>query len=241
MWKQVLLLVVALVGVGVFVWLLSARVSGGVTPSTSTPRRPVTRPPSPARDHVLERLRTLQVESAERMPDDLRGVYIGLRRDDLLRIRPAAQAAQGAPEGHQLYQEVLGNGTVVAYLVATRIDRVAQVQFLSRLPQPQALVEHYRRLHDRYGDPAGFVDCPQSAASAPTRRIIWPGREVTVMEAILAYQGSISLTLAIAGNAEVAVALRRLGCRAVERGDAGEWPVASELHGERVPVPRPAR
>lgn len=230
--KQVAILVAALAALCGFVWLLAWRAPTSPAPA-STPARP---PPPP--NAAVERLRTLQVESASRMPDDVPGVFIGLRRDELLRLRPHAREAPGGPPRHALFQEVLENGAVVAYLVATSLDRVAQVQFLSRLPDASRLVDHYGALRARYGEPTGFMDCPQNGDTSPTRRILWIGRECTVMEAVLAHPGGVSLTLAVAGNQEVAGALRAQGCRQVTRERFGDWPVATELRGERFPVRR---
>ena len=215
--------------------------------SRAAPPAPSLLPPTPrdrerARrlDVAVERLRTLQTESAALMPDDARGVYIGLRREELERLRPGARPAPGSLPGHALLQEVLPNGGVAAYLISERLGRVAQVQFLSRLPDVARLGAHYESLRARYGEPAGFVECPESAESAATRRILWIARETTVMEAVLVHaNGGASLTLAVAGNADVAAAVRRQGCRPVDRDAGAPWPVAGALRGERVPVRAP--
>ncbi len=187
-------------------------------------------------DVAVERLRTLQLESAALMPDDARGVFIGLRRDELARAHPTAQPSPSGIPGHVLLQEVRPSGAVVAYLLSERLQRVAQVQFLSRLPDPSGLPAHYESLRARYGDPAGFIECPETAETAATRRILWIGRETTVMEAILVHAGGVGLTLAVAANTDVAAAVRRQGCRPVPRESTAEWPIARSLRGERVPV-----
>jgi hypothetical protein len=191
-------------------------------------------------DTAVERLRTLQLESAELMPDEVRGVFIGLRRDELLGLRPGARPAPGGIVGHSLVQEVLPSGAVVAYLISQRLERVAQVQFLSRMTDVSRLGAHYEGLRARYGEPAGFLECPESQESAPTRRIVWIRRETTVMEAILIHSGGVGLTLAVAGNQEVASAVRRQRCRPIAREALAAWPIARSLRGERVPVSAPA-
>lgn len=212
-------------------------------PSSAPPSAPLT-PAARARarrvETAVERLRTLQLESAELMPDDVRGVYIGLRRDELLGARPNARPAPGGVEGHTLLQEVLPSGGVVVYLVSQRLDRVAQVQFLSRLTDVSRLGAHYEALRARYGEPAGFLECPESEASAATRRVVWIRRETTVMEAILVTPAGVGLTLAVAGSPEVAGAVRAQRCRPVTSEGLASWPIARTLRGERVPVPAPA-
>lgn len=236
--KQLLVAVAAIAAVALVVWLVASR-----APSDAPP--PITRPSAEVRardlprEQAIERVRTMQRESASLMPDDVRGVYLGLSRAELLRLRPSAVQGMGAPPGQTLYQEALGNGAVVAWLVATRIDRVAQVQFLSRLPDPSRIIDHYRALRERYGDPTLFFDCPRNGDTAPTRRIVWVGHEVTVMEAVLAHPGGVSLTLAVAANADIAGAMRSNRCVPVTRESFADWPIATELRGERVPVPRP--
>ncbi len=238
MWKQLLIVAASLGAVGLAVYLLAARApsapSGALRPAT-----PAERAQSLPREQAAERLRTLQVESASRMPDDVRGVHLGLSRIELARLRPQAQQGRGAMPGQVVYQEALANGAVVAYLISARIDRVAQVQFLSRLRDPALLVEHYRALRTRYGEPSFFFDCPRNGDTAPTRRIVWLGREVAVMEAVLAHPGGVSLTLAVAGNSDVLGAMRANGCAPVTRERFADWPIASEVRGERVPVPAP--
>lgn len=236
--KQLLVVVMAVCAVALVVWGLAK--SAPAPPPPNLPlRTPEERARAIPRDQAVERLRMLQRESASLMPDDVRGVFLGLSRAELLRLRPNAVQGRGAPPGQVLYQEALANGAVIAYLIAVRLDRVAQVQFLSRLPDPTRLVDHYRALRDRYGDPTVFFDCPRNGDTAPTRRIVWTGREVAVMEAVLAHPGGVSLTLAIAGNADIAGAMRSNGCAPVTRDRFADWPVATELRGERVPVPRP--
>ncbi len=235
--KQVLIAIAALAAVALVVWLVASR-APSEGPRGLPVRTAAERARELPRDVAAERLRTLQVESASLMPDDARGVYLGLSRTELLRLRPRAQQGRGAPPGQVLYQEVLANGAVAAYLVATSIDRVAQVQFLSRLADPSRVGDHLRAVRGRYGDPTGLFDCPREGDTAPTRRILWVGREVTVMEAVLAHPGGVSLTLALAGNADVMGNMRRNGCRPVTRQSLEDWPVATELRGERVPVQR---
>ncbi len=236
--KRALFAVAALAAVSLVVWLL-ARGAPSNPPANAPARSPEERAREVPRDQAVERLRLLQRESASLMPDDVRGVFIGLSRAELTRLRPSAAQGRGAPPGQTLYHEALGNGAVVAYLIATRLDRVAQVQFLSRLPDPARLVDHYAALRDRYGDPTAFFDCPRNGDTAPTRRIVWASREAAVMEAVLAHPGGVSLTLAVAGKSDIAGAMRSNGCVPVTRERFADWPVATELRGERVPVPRP--
>jgi len=210
------------------------------SPTAPPPATPASRERARRLDTAVARLRTLQLESAELMPDEVRGVFIGLRRDELLGARPGARPAPGGVEGHTLLQEVLPSGGVVVYLVSTRLDRVAQVQFLSRLTDVSRLGAHYEALRARYGEPAGFLECPESESSAATRRVVWIRRETTVMEAILVTPAGVGLTLAVAGNAEVASAVRTQRCRPVTREGLASWPIARSLRGERVPVPAPA-
>lgn len=238
MLNRALVAVAALAAVALVVWLL-ARGTSADPPSNMPVRSAVERAREVPREEAVERLRLLQRESASLMPDDVRGVFIGLSRAELTRLRPSAVQGRGAAPGQTLYQEALGNGAVVAYLIATRLDRVAQVQFLSRLADPTRLVDHYRALRDRYGDPTAFFDCPRNGDTAPTRRIVWASREVAVMEAVLAHPGGVSLTLAVAGKRDIAGAMRSNGCVPVTRERFAEWPVATELRGERVPVPQP--
>lgn len=238
MWKQLGVALAAVCAVAAVVWVMATRGPSG--PSPDAPRRTTVERAQPAsRDAVRERLRTLQIESASRMPDDVRGVFLGVSRAELLRTRPRAVQGRGAPPGQVLYQEPLGNGSVVAYLVATSLDRVAQVQFLSRLREASQLVDHYRALRDRYGDPTIFLDCPANGDVAPTRRIVWLGREAAVMEAVLVHAGGVSLTLVVAGNDDVAGSMRSNRCRPVSRQTFADWPIAGELRGPREPVPAP--
>lgn len=238
MWKQLLIVAASLGAVGLAVYLLASR-APSAPPNAVRPATPAERARALPRDQAAERLRTLQLESASRMPDDVRGVFLGLSRMELVRLRPQAQQGRGAMPGQVIYQEALANGAVVAYLISARIDRVAQVQFLSRLPDPARLVDHYRALRARYGDPSAFFDCPRNGDTAPTRRIVWLGREVAVMEAVLAHPGGLSLTLAVAGNTDVLGAMRSNGCVTVTRERFADWPIATEVRGERVPVPAP--
>jgi hypothetical protein len=243
--KQLAIVALALALIALGVWALATRtsqdnadspVSTESTQSRSVTPTPPVRAPAPSREQAANRLRVLQQESATLMPDDVRGVFIGLRGSELTTLRPSAHQSRGAPDGHTLYQESLSNSVVVAYLLSARLDRVAQVQFLARIRDPQQLLARFRSLRAKYGPPTGLFDCPRSLESAPTRRILWVGREVTVMEAILVQATEFSLTLAIAGNMEVGRSLQRQQCTPVTERTLADWPIATELRGERVPI-----
>lgn len=204
-------------------------------------------PPSPppsvatraAPSHVVEARRALGEiadESARWMPDELRGVYLGMGLPALRALRPSLHAGRGSRPEAPIWEEVLGTGARVVVQVAPRLDVVLKVQVLSRLADVAALRGHFEAMRARYGNPTGFWDCPERADASPVRRITWRGERVTLTEAILVYGGGASVTLVVSTSDEVARALEASACAPVTPDTLARWPVARVLRGEHVDV-----
>lgn len=178
----------------------------------------------------------IAAESARWMPDELRGVYLGMSVAELRRARPAMREGRGGRTDAPLWEETLESGARVVAQVAPRPSVLVKVQMLSRLEDVGALRGHFEALRARYGDPTGFWDCPERETVSPVRRITWRGERVTLMEAILVYGGGASVTLVVSANDDVARALTASACTPVTSATLARWPIARVLRGERVEV-----
>lgn len=199
--------------------------------------------PAPAREDPTNRtrrlardeLQSLAEDSARLMPEGINRVWLGMGTELLRRARPRARVAEGAPEGTTLYEETLENGARAVWFVSSRLGVLTKAQFLSRLEGVAALRGHFDALRARYGEPTGFWDCPGADDRAPLRRITWRGVRASVMEAILVYRGGVSVTLVVSPSSDVAGALAQSRCAPVTRETLGQWPIAEELRGRRIP------
>lgn len=225
-WLSLLLGVAA---IAALVALLAWRTSSGTTPSTA----PTTAATSRV-DTARRALRAMAAESTRWMPDDLRGLYLGMPLAELRTVRPRLRLARGQGPDASLWEETLPSGARVVAQVAPRHDVLVKVQALSRLDDVAALRGHFEALRARYGDPTGFWDCPERPDASAVRRITWRGEHATLMEAILVYGGRASVTLVVSGTEDVARALAASACTPVTQESLASWPVARVLRGERV-------
>lgn len=222
-------LVAGVAGVAALVGLLAWRASSGEAPPTPASSR------APSRVEEARRgLREIAEESARWMPDELRGVYVGMPLVELQRVRPRLRPGRASRPEAPHWEETLDGGARVVVQVAPRIDVVLKVQVLSRLEDVTALRGHFEALRSRYGDPTGFWDCPERDDASPVRRITWRGARTTLMEAILVYGGGASVTLVVSANDDVARALAASACTPVTQETLAHWPIARVLRGERV-------
>lgn len=225
-------LVTALLAIALLVGLISWRASA---PPPPPPPRPRASAPSPSTG-ARAALQGIAAESARWMPDELRGVYLGMSLDALRAARPAMREGRGSRADAPLWEEVLDQGARVVAQVAPRPQVLVKVQVLSRLDDVTALRGHFEAMRARYGDPTGFWDCPERADASPVRRITWRGERVSLMEAILVYGGGASVTLVVSANEDVARALGASECTPVTPETLARWPVARVLRGEQVEV-----
>jgi hypothetical protein len=224
-------LVTGLCAVGLLVGLIAW---GTSAPSPLPPRA---RPSAPsASSEARAALQGIAAESARWMPDELRGVYLGMSLASLRAARPAMREGRGSRADAPLWEETLDQGARVVAQVAPRAQVLVKVQVLSRLEDVAALRGHFEAMRARYGDPTGFWDCPERADASPVRRITWRGERVTLTEAILVYGGGASVTLVVSGNDDVARALAASACAPLTPETLARWPVARVLRGERVEV-----
>jgi len=207
--------------------------------ATDAPPPPTTARPASAAPPVASAraaLGAIAAESARWMPDELRGVYLGMSVAALRSLRPAMHEGRGARPDAPLWEETIDHGARVVAHAAPNPSVVVKVQVLSRLEDVAALRGHFEALRARYGNPTGFWDCPERADASPVRRITWRGERVSLMEAILVYGGGASVTLVVSANEDVARALAASECTPVTAETLARWPVARVLRGERVEV-----
>lgn len=200
-----------------------------------TPRP--TPPPQPTQREQPDDERFAPSTSARLMPPGFAGLRLGMSAVDLRRTRPNAHLDPRArTDGRALWEESDESGARVLYLLSTATQTVVQVQFASRLESQAGLATHLSALRDRYGTPTGVWDCPETEEAPPLRRFTWRSQGASLMEAILLYQNTVSLTLVIGTNADLGDALTRSRCQPVRTPEQLErFPVASALRGQRTP------
>lgn len=188
------------------------------------------------RVHAQSAAATLQRigEVSQRLlPEGYEGIFIGMRLSDLRAVRRSVQRSPQARAHGQLWEEDDPSGARVLYLFS-QSELLEQVQFMSRLEGTGELAPHFMALQQRYGPPTGVWDCPETDEAPPMRRFTWRRDGASLMEAVLIYQQSVSITLVIAATEDIGAALQRSRCtpvRSVQQLEA--FPVARTLRGER--------
>jgi len=173
-------------------------------------------------------------EASQRLlPEGYNGVFIGMRLSDLRAVRRSIQRSQQARAQGQIWEEDDSSGARVLYLLS-QSELLEQVQFMSRLEGPSELAPHFTALQQRYGAPTGVWDCPETDEAPPLRRFTWRREGASMMEAVLIYGNTVSLTLVIAPTEDIGAALQRSRCAPVQSAQQlAAFPVARELRGER--------
>ncbi|MGF1466400.1 MAG: hypothetical protein ACFCGT_09710 [Sandaracinaceae bacterium] len=168
-------------------------------------------------------------ESDRWMPELLEGVEIGMAAEDLAAARPDASRTDGevdpeAPELEQ-WEERLENGSRVVYAVDGETERLARVQVLSQLPQPEALQPHLAAMTRAYGAPSGIWEC-RGDDGISSFRFTWRGEQLSMADIVLAVPPRPAVTLYLAPTSVMAQSLERARCRAMQRGGPLAAPAA---------------
>jgi hypothetical protein len=178
-------------------------------------------------------LQRIGEQSQQLMPEGYRDIYIGMSLRDLRAARRAVQRGRQTASGGSLWEEDDANGARIVYVLSPS-DLITQVQFMSRLDDPDALGPHFAALQHNYGRPTGIWDCPETEEAPPIRRFTWRREGASLMEAVLIHGNTVSITLIVSPTEDVAAALQRSRCTIVQNAEQlARFPVAGTLRGER--------
>ncbi len=167
------------------------------------------------------------------LPEGYQGVFLGMRLSDLRAARRAMQRSNQRRPSGEVWEEDDASGARVVYLISEH-GLLSQVQFMSRLERTDELAPHFTALQQRYGTPTGIWDCPETEEAPTLRRFTWRREGASMMEAVLIYGQTISITLVVAPTEDIGAALQRSRCTAVQNPQQlAAFPVARELRGER--------
>jgi hypothetical protein len=171
----------------------------------------------------------LVADSRAMLPPVLGGLALGAHETEVAEVRRAsARSATKREPGLYFREERLENGAQAVYGFDEVSGRLYQVQVLSMLPRTDALRAHLEAMHEAYGPPAAIVDCPDTEG-VPTRRFVWRKGTVTLMDIVLIYRGTVSVTYYLAPHERAAASLARARCAPVRSpADLAEFPVATD-------------
>ncbi|MBL8677777.1 MAG: hypothetical protein JNK05_01325 [Myxococcales bacterium] len=240
-------LVVIGAALGLGWWLLNRAdgPSAGTTRDAGAPtqsREPVANGSNEPRDagrrsmsgvSAAAELQRIGEQSQRLMPEGYRDIYVGMPLADLRRVRRTIQRSRATAAGGSLWEEDDPNGARVVYVVSEG-NLVTQVQFMSRLDDPNGLGPHFAALQQTYGRPTGIWDCPETQEAPPLRRFTWRREGASLMEAVLIHGNTVSITLVVSPTEDIGAALQYSRCAPVQNADQlARFPVAGELRGER--------
>lgn len=199
-------------------------------------RRGSTAPSAQQRARAIEQLGQIAETSHGLMPEGYEALYISMPFDHLQRLRPNIRRERGAlgqrDDGQEVWAEDDPGGARVVYLVSAGGQLLTQVQFMSRLDRAEELDPHFRALQQRYGQPTGVWNCPETPTASPMRRFTWRREGASLMEAILIHGSSIAVTLVVAATGDVGAAVQRAQCQPARNAqEIANFPVAQQLRG----------
>ncbi len=180
------------------------------------------------RSRDLDIVRAVRNESETLMPEQLRGLQLGMSRDELTRLRPKVRSSPVRDPKRLYIEEQLENGAQVMYGLDPVSGGLIQVQILSLLPNTAAITPHLGAMSEKYGRPTGVWDCAQTDETLPMRRFTWRKRIAGVMEALLIFRDQVSTTLYIAPNEVLAESLQDGRCSPTPRDRVDNFPVTTE-------------
>lgn len=173
-----------------------------------------------------ERLARVREESAEKMPDLVRGIALAMPLEEVRALRPRMEPGEDSGGELLTFTERVSSGVEIVYGFQPTTRRLEQVQILSLLPVIDAIAPHLAAMNDTYGPPTGVWDCPQTGG-VPTRRFTWRGSQVTIADVFLLYGGRVSQTLYVATTDAIGRSLQRSACVPVPQERIAEFPTAT--------------
>jgi hypothetical protein len=177
--------------------------------------------------------------SAQRLPRELKGVFLGMEAAGLKLVRPRAKhhaAADGS--GYAALTEVFpapGTRKQVLYLFESGRRRLARVQIAEPLAGPEAVIPRIADLQSEYGPPSGVWNCPPREGQLPSRRMTWTRGLVGVMDVVLMLREHASATLYVAAVADVQTSLEQAACVAVSPEKFNKFPAVFVPHFDPTP------
>ncbi len=197
-------------------------------PSAQPGASPSNRASGPASEAPPTDWEALRRESARWMPDELKGIRLGITEEELRKLRPAARPDVRGERPEEPYHwliESLG-GSEVRFAVSEEAGRLVRIQVLSKLPSLPALQAHLAAMNERYGSVSGLWRCA-TGDGLPTLRFTWRGHRVAVADVVLIHPGGVSVTLDVGPDTLVGRSLQLGGCRPAAREDLDQpLPVA---------------
>ena len=191
-----------------------------------------------AREATETRARDRQREESQAlMPDQVETLWLGMTVDEVRAAGHDLQVPQGRPTDERmhlrLFEERLANGAQIMFGFSDATGHLQQIQLMSLLPQLDAIPVHLSAMNERYGNPSGIWDCPDTEG-LPTRRFTWRHSHTAIADVFLVYNNRASLTLYIATPETIMRSLRMSQCAPVPRERLDQFPTATPEQIQRM-------
>jgi hypothetical protein len=191
-----------------------------------------------AREATAQRARDRQREESQSlMPEPVENLWLGMTVEEVRAAGHDVQVPQGRPTDERmnlrLFEERLENGAQIMFGFSQTTGHLQQIQLMSLLPQLDAIPVHLSAMNERYGNPSGIWDCPDTEG-LPTRRFTWRHSHTAIADVFLVYNNRASLTLYIATPDTIMRSLRMSQCAPVPRERLDQFPTATPEQIQRV-------
>ena len=191
-----------------------------------------------AREATAQRARDRQREESQSlMPEPVENLWLGMTVEEVRAAGHDVQVPQGRPTDERmhlrLFEERLENGAQIMFGFSDATGHLQQIQLMSLLPQLDAIPVHLSAMNERYGNPSGIWDCPDTEG-LPTRRFTWRHSHTAIADVFLVYNNRASLTLYIATPDTIMRSLRMSQCAPVPRERLDQFPTATPEQIQRM-------
>lgn len=188
-----------------------------------------------------ERLAALKDHSLKILPESYANIWIGMPEEAFAKARSGAKPnlAKSDPDERRWYREVDATGVNVWYGFDRPTGRLVVIQFANQLPTWRLFSEHAALLVEKYGTDNELYICPTGDPRFKMTRLLWPKQPVSIMEAILEAESSVSVTMVISSLKDARRAVERQKCQKVDKEAALEQWVQEQVDKEKESAPPP--
>ncbi len=181
-----------------------------------------------------QQIAMLKEASLKILPDDFRNIWLGISEEELKKSREGArfQPERNDPDERKWYREVDKTGVNVWYGIERETNRLAVIQFASSIPTWKMFNEHAELLLEKYGTDYELYQCPSGVHKFKMTRLLFPRPPVSLMEAVLESETSISVTMIVSTLQDARQAIERQRCVRIDKEAAMEEWIQEHLRRE---------
>jgi len=186
-------------------------------------------------------IQAMKTDSLKILPNSYQDIWLGITEDEFVKARTNAKPhlAKSDPDERKWYREVDATGVNVWFGFERTSSRLMVIQFANSLPTWKVFDQHATLLVEKYGTDNELYTCPTGDPKFSMTRLLWPKQPVSLMEAVLEANNSVSVTMVVSQLKDARKAIERQKCVKVNKEEALEQWLEEQLQEEQKLMPEP--